>query len=169
MPSPLKPPYASYVIATPARGQGGKFVALQAVSPPHPAASGPPSPAQSRLGEIATYNARIRRQIRMGEGMCPLRGYAPYSRGPGGKPPGLSFLPCPTQTTGSIPLSSKSLNQICNRKSTIVLVNAGRVNGGSSYFLHATFCVIFCDSGRILDSWNPVKYIRNLSVNLTNA
>ena len=57
----------------------------------------------------------------------------------------------------------------CNGKSTIVLVNDGRVNAGSSYFLPATFCVIFCDSGRILDSQNPVKYSGNSPVNQKSA
>jgi hypothetical protein len=52
-----------------------------------------------------------------------------------------------------------------NAKSTINMLNVNKVNAGSSYFLPATFCVIFCDSGRILDSWNPVKYICNPEVN----
>jgi hypothetical protein len=56
-----------------------------------------------------------------------------------------------------------------NEKSTIVLVNAGRVNAGPAYFLPATFCVIFRDSGRILDSRNPVKYSRKSRVNPKTA
>jgi hypothetical protein len=58
---------------------------------------------------------------------------------------------------------------VCNEKSTMNMLNANKVNAESSYFLPATFCVIFRDSGRILDSWNPVKYSRNLSVNLKKA
>jgi hypothetical protein len=49
------------------------------------------------------------------------------------------------------------------------MLNINKVNAESSYFLHATFCVIFCDSGRILDSRNPVKYSRNLRINLKKA
>jgi hypothetical protein len=54
---------------------------------------------------------------------------------------------------------------VSNKKSTMTMVNANKVNGESSYFLPATFCVIFCDSGRILDSRNPVKYTGTLEVN----
>jgi hypothetical protein len=50
-------------------------------------------------------------------------------------------------------------------KSTMAMVNAEVVNAESSYFLHATFCVIFCDSGRILDSKIPVKYRRICNIN----
>jgi hypothetical protein len=53
----------------------------------------------------------------------------------------------------------------CNEKSTTTIVNANKVNGESSYFSHTTFYVIFCDSGRFLDSRIPVKYSRNLEVN----
>jgi hypothetical protein len=56
-----------------------------------------------------------------------------------------------------------------NGISTMNMLNASKVNGESSYFSHATFYVIFCDSGRILDSRNPVKYSRNLRVNLGTA
>jgi hypothetical protein len=48
----------------------------------------------------------------------------------------------------------------------MVMVNAGVVNDESSYLFPVTFCVIFCDSGRFLDSRNPVKYSGNFPINL---
>jgi hypothetical protein len=63
------------------------------------------------------------------------------------------------------PRGRAALMHYCNEKSTTTIVNANKVNGESSYFLPATFYVIFCDSGRFLDSRNPVKYSRNLKVN----
>jgi hypothetical protein len=42
-----------------------------------------------------------------------------------------------------------------------IMVNARKVNGRIPYFLPANFC----DSGRILDSRNPVKYNGNLQIN----
>jgi hypothetical protein len=56
-----------------------------------------------------------------------------------------------------------------NEKSTMVLVNAARVNGRLHIFSPPHFCEIFCDSGVFLDSWNPVKYICNLLINLKKA
>jgi hypothetical protein len=52
-----------------------------------------------------------------------------------------------------------------DEKSTTNMVNADAVNVRARHFLHATFCVIFRDSGRILDSWNPVKYGDKLKIN----
>jgi 16S rRNA (guanine527-N7)-methyltransferase len=53
-----------------------------------------------------------------------------------------------------------------NRRGHGGKVNEDAVNAGSAYFFPATFCVFFRDSGRILDSWNPVKYTANFQVNL---
>jgi hypothetical protein len=47
---------------------------------------------------------------------------------------------------------SGGVRAVCNGKSTMNMINANKVNGESLYFLPATFCDIFCDSGRILDS-----------------
>ena len=58
---------------------------------------------------------------------------------------------------------------VCNEKSTINMLNANKVNAESSCFSHATFYVIFCDSGRILDSKIPVKYSRNREINGASA
>jgi hypothetical protein len=54
-------------------------------------------------------------------------------------------------------------------KSTTNMLNTNKVNGESSYFSHATFYVIFCDSGRFLDSRNPVKYSRICNINHDRA
>jgi hypothetical protein len=45
------------------------------------------------------------------------------------------------------------------------MVNAGVVNGGSSYFSPPRFCESFADLGRILRLQNPFKYTRNFNIN----
>jgi hypothetical protein len=46
-----------------------------------------------------------------------------------------------------------------------MMVNAGVVNGGLSYFSPATFCESFAIFGRILRFQNPFKYICNSRIN----
>ncbi len=55
---------------------------------------------------------------------------------------------------------------VCNKKSTIVMLNAGVVNAGPPIFFLPQFCESFCDSGRILRFKKSVKYIANSPLTL---
>jgi hypothetical protein len=49
------------------------------------------------------------------------------------------------------------------------MVNGGVVNGPASYFIRATFCIIFAVSGRFLHFKNPVKYSGRFKINHKSA
>ena len=49
------------------------------------------------------------------------------------------------------------------------MLNSGMVNGPTSCFKRATFCVFFPLLGRFLYFKNPVKYARNFNINLGTA
>lgn len=49
------------------------------------------------------------------------------------------------------------------------MVTAGMVNGLPRYFSPPYFCVFFRDSGRFLDSWNPVNYLFVTAVSLAKG
>jgi hypothetical protein len=56
---------------------------------------------------------------------------------------------------------------VCNRKSTMIIVNSGMVSAAARNFFLPHFCVFFRDSGRNLHSRNPVNYLFVTAVRLT--